>query len=185
VRTGLRLIRVVVVLVAVAGCSESGQTGTTPTPDGVAPPGASAMGGGCGATQVYGGPPPGWADRIAGGGAPQVPYVIAKPSLAVAFLTGYPLVSGHPLETTGRGNKTLWAVREASAGQAFAIDGHPLASSSPTVHYDLDNPPRSTAGGGVWLGSALDVPTPGCWRFELSWDNHKAEVDLNYVSPGS
>ena len=31
--------------------------------------------------------------------------------------------------------------------------------------------------------SIVDVPSPGCWHFTLSWAGHHDEIDLLYVAP--
>lgn len=59
------------------------------SPAKIPPPGSNALGGGCGATEVYQrGLLPDWANV----NAPKfLPYVVAAPGLAVGYLLNYPL----------------------------------------------------------------------------------------------
>lgn len=173
-------------LLLVTGCAQSS---TSPEPNTAAatspPPGAVATAGGCGSTQLYTGPIPGWAKDVGTGGGipgltgpPEGPYAISSPPIAVAFLgITYPLVSDRT-KTMPRGNKVLWAIQAVQKGELVAVDASPSGSSSASVHYELG--PGAVSRRGAWLGSSIDVPTPGCWRFVLRWTGHSAEVNLQY-----
>jgi len=38
----------------------------------------------------------------------------------------------------------------------------------------------ANSGPGEIYPSIVDVPQPGCWRFDLSWSGHRATVYLEY-----
>jgi len=135
--------------------------------------------GGCGQTALYKGPIPVWLDQAAGNNTPTfLPYAIASPATAGAFIFGYPLLAGHPTEPA---NKILWVVRTPRQGGPLIIDGHPLGLTAPVVHEtrSADSSP------GEIYPSAVDVPSAGCWHFTLTWATGRAEVDLEYVKARS
>ena len=129
----------------------------------------------CGSTTVVAGSIPQWLDDAGGHINPSgLPYVIAHPALAAAFLFVQPLRAGHPENPA---NKVLWVVRTPRTGP-LTIDGHPLAAAAPTMHEVLP----ANSGPGEIYPSYVDVPTAGCWQFDLWWANSHAQVELNYVS---
>jgi len=173
-------------LLLVTGCAQSSTSAEPKTADATSPPpGAVATAGGCGSTQLYTGPIQGWAQDVETGGGepgltgpPEGPYAISSPPIAVAFLgISYPLLSDQT-KTMPAGNKVLWAVQGVQKGELVAVDAYLSGSSSSSVHYDLG--PGAVSRLGAALGSSLDVPTPGCWRFVLRWTGHSAEVNLHY-----
>ena len=131
---------------------------------------------GCGSTAVLKGDIPGWLDTASGHNTPtNVRYVIGHPPLVAAFLFSDPLRTGHPENPA---NKILWVVRTPRNGSALTIDGHPLGAASPSVHESkgADYDPGEIYPDGV------DVPTAGCWQFDLRWATSHAQVELNYVA---
>jgi len=60
----------------------------------------------------------------------------------------------------------------------LTIDGHPLGATTPAVHEVLP----ANSGPGEIYPSFVDVPTAGCWQFDLRWATSHAQVELDYVS---
>lgn len=55
------------------------------------------------------------------------------------------------------------------------VEGRPLGQTQPVV---------TIAGGGP---SIVDVPTPGCWTFQLSWSangQHSSTINLEVLPAG-
>jgi hypothetical protein len=139
-----------------------------------APVTAPAVDANCGATAVVQGDIPDTLVTWAGHNAPTgLPYAVARPAIAAAFLFGYPLhVRAAGASAT---NKILWVVGTARTGD-LAIEGTPLGRSAPVVRYSF--PPNS--GPGEIYPSGVDVPEPGCWSFTLRWAGQTASIDLLY-----
>jgi hypothetical protein len=151
-------------------CSPDSPTAeTSASPVAVASPAvAQLMAGGCGATQIYrGGSLPDWALV----NAPSLPYVIAKPELAVGYLFSYPMKAGLDANT-----KILWYVGTPRDGLPLVGEGHPLNANSPTATFTkaADSSP------GEIYPTSPTVPSAGCWHFTLTWRGgaNRAEVDL-------
>lgn len=165
------------VLLIAAGCSNtpSGSPSPSPTAQAVSaspPPGASVVAGGCASSQVYRGGIPQWINQATGNNTPDsLPYAIASPPIAAGFIFGYPLSAGHPDPS----NKILWVVGKPRNGSPLEITGQLSGASQPSVHQS--EPPDS---GGEIYPSIVDVPQPGCWRFDLSWSTQHAAVYLVY-----
>lgn len=158
-------------VLVLAGCS--GQTSVTaskPSPT----PSASVVSAGCGSTAVVFGGIPKWLDDAGGHNNPgYLPYVIAHPQIAAGFIFSYPLKASQ----TEHPNKILWVVRSSRNGAPLLIDGHPLGATSPSVH---DERPANSGPGEIYP-SGTDVPSAGCWQFDLHWGPNHAQVELNYV----
>ncbi|HET9848836.1 MAG TPA: hypothetical protein VFR68_09820 [Candidatus Dormibacteraeota bacterium] len=150
------------------------QTSAT-TPTASSPPlQPSIIAAGCGSTAVLHGGIPAWLDDAGGHNNPaDLDYVIAHPPLAAGFLFTYPLQAGLGDQVP---MKILWVVRTPRKGTSLIVDGHPLNASSPTVHeVRPDN-----SGPGEIYPDGVNVPSPGCWQFDLRWANSNVQVDLNY-----
>jgi hypothetical protein len=107
-------------------------------------------------------------------GAPaDLPYVVAVPQTAAGFIFGYPLRAGHPVNPS---NKILWVVDFPRSGSLLQITGQLSDANEPSVNESV--PPAS--GPGAIYPSIVDVPKPGCWRFDLSWSSQHAAVYLAY-----
>jgi hypothetical protein len=152
----------------------SAQAAARQTPSDIEPtPQPSVVSTGCGTTAVLHGGIAEWLDEAGGYNNPSdLNYVIAHPPLAAGFLFSYPLRAGHP---ENPGNKVLWVVRTPRNGP-LTIDGHPLGATSPAVH---DERPGNS-GPGLIYPDGTDVPTAGCWQFDLRWANGHVQVELNY-----
>ena len=136
---------------------------------------ASVSADGCGVTAVVRGGVPGWLDEAGGHNNPTgLRYVIGHPALAAGFLFGNPLRVGHPENPA---NRILWVVRTPRQGSQLVVDGHPLGATEPQVH--LAQPANSSPG--EIYPSIVDVPTAGCWQFDLRWAHSHAQVELNYI----
>ncbi|HYT11585.1 MAG TPA: hypothetical protein VEL12_02260 [Candidatus Nitrosopolaris sp.] len=173
-----RLILISLVFVIAIGCSSETASSSHPSPSAQVaeslPPDASIVPGGCGATHVYKGHEPDWLDAAGAHNNPQgLPYVLSVQQTAAGFLFGYPLRAGHP---TDRANKVLWVVRFPRDGSPLDITGQLSGASEPSVHVTQS----AGSGPGEIYPSIVDVPQPGCWRFDLAWSGHQATVFLTY-----
>ncbi|MDQ6772611.1 MAG: hypothetical protein M3024_06440 [Candidatus Dormibacteraeota bacterium] len=140
----------------------------------VPPPLAEPLPGGCGGTAFYkGGMLPVWAQV----NAPTfLPFVVAKPGIAVGDLFDYPL-------RTGNTNKILWYLATPREGRPLTATGHPLGAAAPTAAFGS----AAGSGPGEIYPSGPEVPFAGCWRFTLTWQGgaRSAEVDLQFQPVGS
>jgi hypothetical protein len=132
------------------------------------------MAGGCGATLVYKGGEPDWLTQAGDSNNPtDLPYFITDPPIAAGFIFGYPL---HARVSPGQGNKILWVVGIPRNEEDLHITSHPLGASEPVLHMTF--PPNSSPG--EIYPSEVDVLSPGCWHFDLSWGKNTTSVDLVY-----
>jgi len=160
----------------VIGCS--GQATARPTPSSTTATTAAATVGtdGCGVTAVMRGGVPAWLDEAGGHNNPTgLRYVIGHPALVAGFLFSDPLRAGHPENPS---NKVLWVVRTPRDRSPLTIDGHPLGATSPTVH---ETRPADSGPGEIYP-DGVDVPSAGCWQFDLRWAHSHAQVELNYIA---
>ena len=142
------------------------------TPTGPPPvPGAEYTSGGCGATWLLRGAAPGWASSA---NPPPIRYALAQRGQAAGFLFGYPLMAGNPQPYS---DKILWVVATSRGGQPLRLTGHPVGAAAPVVSSTR---PADSAPGEIYP-SEIVVPSPGCWRFTLSWNGHTDTLDLWYV----
>ena len=178
VLNGMRAAIGAAISLLLIACSEPAATRPTASPATLGKsPAASPVAGAvvCGSTVVVQGSIPQWLNDAGGHNNPSgLPYVIAHPELAAGFLFVQPLRTGHPENPA---NKILWVVRTPRTG-SLTIDGHPLDAATPTMHEILP----ANSGPGEIYPSYVDVPTAGCWQFDLQWANSHAQVELDYVS---
>jgi len=142
----------------------------------IASPSPHVFAGGCAGTVLTEAEPPVWSQ---GGwshatGAPwPVPWAMATPGDAVAFVFANQLVAGTSPRSDGSANKVLWVVRDP---QAFVVEGRPLGQSQPVI----------TMAGGP---SIVDVPTAGCWTFQViegqPGAEHRSEINLEVLPAGT
>jgi len=138
---------------------------------------ATVFGDGCGSTSVVKGGIPSWLEEAGGHNNPtDLRYAIGHPPRVAGFLFSDPLRAGHPENPS---NKILWVVRTPRNGSQMIIDGHPLGAVLPRVHEALP----ANSGPGEIYPDGVDVPTAGCWQFDLQWATSHAQVELNYVAP--
>jgi hypothetical protein len=171
---------VLVVACAGGGASPEARSATTPSArttvdasasSGMAkipPPGSEALGGGCGATEVYRrGVLPDWANVNA---PKSLPYVVAASGLAIGYLFSF------PLRATPEANKILWYVGTSRDHLPLDATGHPLGATEPIATFSK----AADSGPGEIYPTGPTVPTPGCWHFTLTWlgGGQRADVDL-------
>ena len=162
---------------AVAACSTSSAAAhPSPSPSGNRSPSSAAvpMAGGCSTTQVYKDGEPSWLTSAGDNNNPKgLPYFITTPATAAGFLFAYPLRAG---SVSNPNNKILWVVGLPRDGNPLRVQGHPLAASSPAIDQTF---PADSSPGEIYP-SIVDVPTAGCWHFDLNWGKNKTSVDLVY-----
>src|SRR5229473_1697826 len=83
---------------------------------------------------------------------------------AVAFVFANELVAGSSPRVHGTNNKVLWVAKGDNAN--FIVEGIPPGGTLSVV----------TVNGGP---SIVDVPSPGCWTFRLSWGSSRATSTIN------
>ena len=72
-----------------------------------------------------------------------------------------------------RSNKILWMSRVPLVVPDPLLIRATLAGSTRTAAVSVPG----------WPGpSIIDMPTPGCWTFHLSWSGHTDELILRYVA---
>jgi hypothetical protein len=164
---GILVVAAVALALLATGCghgeSSSGRSAS-------APDAPKQVIGGCGGTAAYRGANPEWTESAQ---VPRTPYALGHAGNAAAFLWARPLRAGHPQNPA---NKILWVVRLPRNGHSLSVSGHPSGSPDPAVKYTRP----SDSGPGEIYPSTIDVPTPGCWRFELQWGSHMDRVELMY-----
>ena len=102
-----------------------------------------------------------------------VPHVLSPQRNVAAFVFGYPL---RARRHDGRANKILWVVREPRNHRPLRITGHRPHSRHHMAPVAI---PADSAPGEIYP-SVINVPMPGCWRFTLTWDGHRATIRLRY-----
>jgi hypothetical protein len=101
-----------------------------------------------------------------------VPHLLSHEQNVVGFVFGYPLRAGHPKQ---RANKILFVMRAKRDGQPLRVTGT-LAGRRGSTHVSV----KGDASPGEIYPSVIDVPVPGCWHFVLSWNGHRATINLAY-----
>jgi hypothetical protein len=100
-----------------------------------------------------------------------MPYVLGHNDDIVAIVW----VSHHPLvvpPAADRNNKILWVSRVVSGYGPLKIVAQ-LAGTAQTVTRTVEGGPGP---------SKIDLPSPGCWSFDLTWGNHHDHLNLGYAS---
>jgi hypothetical protein len=113
--------------------------------------------GGCAGTVLSDAEPPKWSQggwKVAKGTAWPVPWALGSGGEAVAFVFATELVAGGSPRIDGTSNKVLWVAKDDPPN--FVVEGLPPDKSGPVIRV---------AGG----PSTVDVPSPGCWTFHLTW----------------
>lgn len=127
--------------------------------------GAAVIDGGCGSTPVLKGGALSWMQYL------DIPYVLGTPPLVGGIIFGFPLRAGHP---TNPANKILWEVGASPYGPSLDITAHPVGQPTASVSQSIGFLSSGE------LPSIVDVPSPGCWHFDLVWSGHHAVVELVY-----
>lgn len=155
-----------------AGASAPPGPSGTPWP----PPGAQVVSGGCGKTQVMKGiAPPEWALAGFSGNATWLPWALSDSGRSVAYLFSKQLVAGG-VRRDGSSNKILWASKD---GGIPSITAHPAGAATPRI--DISGQGTN----GNQMPSSVDLPSPGCWSFELSWGKSTDRISLEVLPKGS
>jgi hypothetical protein len=151
-----------------AGCSPSPVT-SKPVSSPIARPSASVStsvpgsrntGAGCAGTAVETGTGlPSWADI--GGGS--IPWAVGQPPEVVGVMFATELVAKGE-RPDGSANKVLWLTQMPIASTQLTLRAQPAHAATPVVNLTV---PR--AEGQQQFPSIVDLPTPGCWRLNISW----------------
>ena len=169
---------VVAALLAIlaAGCATSPTTSARVQPSQSSA--AHSFKGGCAGTLLTDAEPPLWAQggwSHAKGTPWLVPWAYGTPNDAVAYVFAAQLVAGTSPRVDGSQNKVLWETRDYPSGGNVLVHGHPFGESQPIV---------SIPGG----PSITDVPTAGCWTFQLTWTSngpHTSTINLEVLPAGT
>ena len=154
------------VILLLGACSSSQQ------PAAKAGPITEEVAGGCAGTVLTKAEPPAWAQggwTHAQGTPWPVPWAMAVPGDAVAFVFAGELVAGSSPRSDGSANKVLWVVKDPAS---FVVEGRPLGQAQPVV----------TVAGGP---SIVDLPTPGCWTFRVLRGKQSSVINLQVLPAGS
>jgi hypothetical protein len=157
-------------ILSAAGCTSAQeaqvQHGPAATPH--------VLAGGCAGTVLTEAEPPAWAQggwTHATGTPWGVPWALGTGGDAVAFVFANELVAGGSPRIDGTNNKVLWVAKGSPTN--FVVEGIPPGGTQAVV----------TVNGGP---SIVDVPSPGCWRFHLTWgDGAGSTINLTVLPAGS
>ena len=111
---------------------------------------------------------PVWARTGFSDPEPAVPHVLGARGDIAAILFGDMVAP--PPGPGEAGNKILWVGRVAGSGDLI-VDGS-LPGTDRRVHQVI------TGGPGP---SGVDVPVPGCWRFDLRWGPYQDVLHVAYT----
>ena len=92
---------------------------------------------------------------------------------AIAFVFAGRLVAGQSPRVDGSNNKVLWVIRDHAP--SFTVEGVPLGQHYPVLSVEAGP-------------SIVDVPSPGCWSFAVSWTAngwHRSPIHLDVLPNGS
>lgn len=124
-------------------------------------------------SQVLRGVLPVWARAGFSESKPRMSHVLSASGKLTAILWADPLLSPRPED---HNNKILWVARVAdSSGSDMRISAQRMIGSTP-----IGSPVARTVTGGPGP-SIINMPTAGCWRFNLSWAGQHDSVDLEYA----
>jgi hypothetical protein len=143
-------------------------------------PGPTVVAHGCGATTLYRGQLPRWAEPAfdTGGSASSPwPYGVARNGTVVAVVFGFPLRAGTP---TDPANKVLWIMKLPRRGSPLRITASPLRGGSRGARARVHSSWPADSGPGEIYPSNVNVPHAGCWRVTVRWAHHSDTIDLPY-----
>ena len=170
-----RIALSLLVLLALAGCTSNGSEGSVPAADDGPTATASSTTSqvpdeACRTTypaKVL----PEWARTGFSAPEPSVPYVLSDKGDITAIVW----VSQHPLSAppvAGKNNKILWVAKVGAAEGPLQIRAS-LEGTGQTVSRTVDPAPGP---------SIIDLPSPGCWSFDLTWGSHHDHMQLGYAA---
>jgi hypothetical protein len=114
---------------------------------------------------------PRWARAGFSESKPSVPYVLGDKGDIAAIVW----VPHHPLAAppvASKNNKILWVARSGAADGPLQIRAA-LEDTRQTVTRTVHPGPGP---------SVIDLPSPGCWSFDLTWGRHHDHLRLGYAS---
>jgi hypothetical protein len=149
-------------LVLVGGCTGLGDQGRPVAPTTV--PAAT----GCGSS-VQRAPLPTWARDGFHPPDQTTVFVQGAGGEIVGVLFGWPLTAPPARDHQ---NKILWVARTSEGGDPLRIDAS-LVGSDDVVQRQVEGGPGP---------SIIDMPTAGCWRFDLVWSGHHDQVSVPYAA---
>jgi hypothetical protein len=105
-----------------------------------------------------------------------MPHVLGDHGLIVAILWGWPRALFAP-PSHSFNNKILWVSKARLVlGSDLHIKAQRMAGTKPV----------GAAQSRVVIGgpgpSIINMPTEGCWQFDLKWSGHVDSLDLQYYS---
>jgi hypothetical protein len=118
---------------------------------------------------VHTGVLPVWARSGFSDPEPVMPFVTSRSGAMLAIIFADPLVSP---ALPNLGNKILWATDTPIYGDPLVISGR-VEGGTATMHATVDGGPGP---------SIIDVPTAGCWLFDLTWGTHHDTIDILYAT---
>lgn len=100
-----------------------------------------------------------------------MPYVLSDNGdmAAIVWAKRHPLAAP---PVADKNNKILWVARVGAAQGPLEIRAV-LEGMGQTVSRTVDPAPGP---------SIIDLPSPGCWSFYLTWGSHHDHLQLAYVS---
>lgn len=115
-------------------------------------------------------PLPKWARTGFSEAEPSVPHVLGDNGdmIAIVWVARHPL-SAPPSPDTS--NKILWVARIGAGDGPLEIRAT-SEDSGRTVRRTMAAPGPSI----------IDLPSPGCWSFDLGWGRHHDHLQLGYVA---
>jgi hypothetical protein len=123
-------------------------------------PGWRNTGAGCGGTAVGTGPGlPSWADVGEGG----IPWAVGRPPEVVGVMFARELVAKGE-RPDGSTNKILWLTRAPISSSQLTVRAQPADATTPVTNLLV-----ARVLGYQQFPSIVDLPTPGCWRINISW----------------
>lgn len=104
-----------------------------------------------------------------------VPWVMGSQGNILGVLFGQPLSAP---EAKDHSNKILWVTPLAQDPLSPLVVDAVKDGTTQVVRRTIENGPGP---------SYLDLPTPGCWHLDLSWDGgkHRDSMNLVYSAPSS
>jgi hypothetical protein len=101
-----------------------------------------------------------------------IPHVLGSSGAIVAILFHYPLQAPPPVN---HNDKILWVSRLPYTWRATLR----ISAQRMNGTQLLGAPVQTSIKGGPGP-SAINLTTPGCWRFSLRWAGHTDSLDLQY-----
>jgi hypothetical protein len=100
-----------------------------------------------------------------------MPYVLGDSGdiAAIVWGTHDPLVVPPAAD---KNNKILWVARVGALGGSLHIHAT-LANTGQVVRRTVEGGPGP---------SIIDLPSAGCWSFELTWGSHHDDLRLGYAA---